>query len=142
MGNARGSAADLRAAVQITQLEDVFDRLGLGWDEPLGPRASRLSGGERQRVALARALVQKPGILILDEATSALDILTEELLLASLVNALSETTLVFISHRRSVTPWVQRTLIVRDGLLVCGENGGAAIRDHELEVGADPVTVS
>lgn len=59
-----------------------------------------LSGGEIQRMLLARVLLVRPDVAILDEATSALDPCAESLILAGLAQALPETTLVLVAHRR------------------------------------------
>jgi len=59
-----------------------------------------LSGGEQQRLVLARLLILKPEWALLDEPTSALDVAAETELFTLLREALPQTSLVIIAHRR------------------------------------------
>jgi len=65
--------ADVDAAVGLSGLREVVERLPDGLGTRLGMRGQALSGGELQRLAIARALVRNPGILVLDEVSNHLD---------------------------------------------------------------------
>ncbi len=85
-----------------------------------GTFPDRLSGGEQQRVALARALVHGPDLLLADEPTGNLDEDTGELVVALLDELVrdSGTTLVVVTHARSLADRMDRTLHVDHGKLV------------------------
>ncbi|MCU0378386.1 MAG: ABC transporter ATP-binding protein/permease [Bacteroidales bacterium] len=63
------------------------------------------SGGECQRLALARVLLRKPSLLLLDEATSSLDAENEAMIMEVLARLKEKITIVFVTHRESVTRW-------------------------------------
>ena len=63
------------------------------------------SGGECQRLALARVLLRKPSLLLLDEATSSLDPENETAIMEVLVSLKKKVTIVFVTHRESVSKW-------------------------------------
>lgn len=76
------------------------------WNRPV----SALSVGQQQRVALARALIGQPEVLIADEPTSALDTDRRDAFLDLLLNECRAqgTTLIFVSHDRSLGPHFDR----------------------------------
>ena len=71
-----------------------------------------LSVGQQQRVAAARALIGKPEILICDEPTSALDHLHRDRFLDLLIDVAgtAKTTLIFVSHDRSLAKRFERSI--------------------------------
>jgi ABC-type multidrug transport system fused ATPase/permease subunit len=104
---------DFRAALSLTRLQDLLDRLGL--DTPIGHRGTTLSGGERQRIAIARAVLRRPRVLLLDEATSQLDAVNE-LAIRALIEAVAPTTtVVVIAHRLSTVTSADRILVMDAG---------------------------
>jgi ATP-binding cassette subfamily B protein len=106
---------DLRAALALTRLDDLLERLPNGLDAPLGHRGTTLSGGERQRIAIARAVLRHPRILLLDEATSQLDAVNE-LALRDLIDAVAFTTTVLVvAHRLSTVTSADRILVMDAG---------------------------
>lgn len=117
LGRPSASNEELRLAIQIADLEELLRRLPKGWDTPLGPRGNALSGGERQRVALARAVLQRPSLLLLDESTSALDVPSERRIFERLARYFPEETIVFISHRISALKWVDRIVVLNQGVI-------------------------
>lgn len=87
---------------------------GLGLDESLWhQRVTALSVGQQQRVAAARALIGQPELIIADEPTSALDADTRDAFIQLLFEHASASTIVFVSHDRSLAPLFQRTLSMR-----------------------------
>ena len=104
---------DFRAALTLTRLQGLLDRLGL--DTPIGHRGTTLSGGERQRIAIARAVLRRPRVLLLDEATSQLDAVNE-LAIRALIEAVAPTTtVVVIAHRLSTVTSADRVLVIEAG---------------------------
>jgi ABC-type multidrug transport system fused ATPase/permease subunit len=117
LGCPDASDKEVHEALEIVELADLLSRLPNGLDTRIGPRGSKLSGGERQRVILARTLLQKPAVLFLDEATSALDTPSERRILHNLSQRLSSQTIVFISHRISSLHWVDRIVVLHQGVI-------------------------
>ena len=117
LGNPEATEEELRAAVHVALLTDVLSDLPHGWDTELGPRGGKLSGGEKQRLAVARAVLQKPELIILDESTSAVDVPTEKHIFQNLRRHFSRHTMLFISHRVSALEWVDRIVVLDQGMV-------------------------
>ncbi|MCO4792613.1 MAG: ABC transporter ATP-binding protein [Bacteriovoracaceae bacterium] len=81
-----------------------------GIETPLGEWGINLSGGQKQRLTIARALSRKPRLLFLDDCLSAVDTVTEEEILKNLDQELSETTLVWVAHRKSTLKYCNKIL--------------------------------
>ncbi len=83
----------------------------------------QLSGGEQQRVALARAFMVKPVILMADEPTGNLDTVNGRHVLELLMtlNRRERTTLVLVTHDQELVAHADRTITLRDGLIVADE---------------------
>jgi putative ABC transport system ATP-binding protein len=83
----------------------------------------QLSGGEQQRVALARAFMCKPPILMADEPTGNLDSVSGALVLDLLIslNQREGTTLVLVTHDRTLTARADRIVTLSDGKVVADE---------------------
>jgi putative ABC transport system ATP-binding protein len=78
-----------------------------------------LSGGEQQRTAVARALSHRPRVLLADEPTGNLDERTGQRIIALLTGLAREqrTTLLLVTHSRSVAAAADRVLELRQGRL-------------------------
>ena len=101
---ARPEATDeeLREAL-YTACADFVSDLPQGIDTELGERGSGLSEGQAQRIAIARGLLHDGDILLLDEISSSLDEPTERELYRRLFAAHPQKTMLFITHRPTVT---------------------------------------
>ena len=80
---------------------------------------AQLSGGQQQRVAIARAIAGDPKLVLADEPTGNLDTHTGERIVSLLfdLNAQSHTTLVLVTHDRTVAARCGRILQMDSGLL-------------------------
>ena len=101
---ARPEATDdeLQEALHTACADYVLD-LPEGIDTELGERGSGLSEGQAQRIAIARGLLHNGDILLLDEISSSLDEPTERELYRRLFDAHPSKTMLFITHRPTVT---------------------------------------
>ena len=93
---------ELRAVLHTACADFVFD-LPEGMDTELGERGSGLSEGQAQRVAIARGLLRPGTIFLLDEISSSLDEPTENELYRRLFASCPDSTMLFITHRPTVT---------------------------------------
>jgi len=100
----KGAALKLLAQLGMKEAATV--------DKPL----TQLSVGQQQRVAAARALIGKPELIIADEPTSSLDADHREAFIRLLFDECrrQETTLIFVSHDKSLEALFHRTVRLSD----------------------------
>jgi lipoprotein-releasing system ATP-binding protein len=83
-------------------------------------KPNELSGGEKQRVAVARALINQPTVILADEPSGSLDSQNKtELhqLFFDLRNKFGQT-FVIVTHDETLAATTDRTIHLRDGLIV------------------------
>jgi putative ABC transport system ATP-binding protein len=104
---------DARSAALAT-----LERVGL--KSRIGHYPRQLSGGEQQRVALARAFVTRAAVLFADEPTGNLDTATGARIVELLfeLNEHSHTTLVLVTHDRTLAAQCGRVVTMEGGRIV------------------------
>lgn len=102
LANPNATDEQLKEVLQTAVAEFVFD-LPDGLDTDLGERGGGLSEGQAQRIAIARGLLRPGNILLLDEISASLDEQTEQLLYTRLFKKYPHKTMIFITHRSSVS---------------------------------------
>ncbi len=97
--------------------EELLELTGLS--HRMTHRPNELSGGEQQRAAIARALINSPDLLLADEPTGNLDSVTGSGILDIFENIRQkrETTIVMVTHDRSVAALANRTITLKDGII-------------------------
>ena len=96
------SDKELQQALHTACADFVMD-LPDGIDTELGERGGGLSEGQAQRIAIARGLLHPGSIMLLDEISSSLDEPTEQKLYRRLFANHPDTTMIFITHRPTVS---------------------------------------
>lgn len=111
-----------RPILNKDSIAELTDRLGLD-RSILKRKASQLSVGQQQRVAVARALINHPELIIADEPTSSLDSDTRDEFMRVLLEsaALNRTTVVFVSHDKSLGHYFDQEISLHD-LMQAGES--------------------
>lgn len=108
-------AAVLEAA-ELSEIQDVIQKLPGGYNTRIGFDGHSFSGGQRQRIALARALYGNPSLLVLDEPNSNLDTMGEQSLgrtLTALKNR--KVTIVIVTHRLNMLNYCDDVLVMNAG---------------------------
>jgi len=104
---------------------DILQQVGLG--ERWSHYPAQLSGGEKQRVAIARSFATEPAVLFADEPTGNLDSRTGEHVIDLMfeLNRNSSTTLILVTHDKTLAARCDRIIGLDGGLLVSDEKAAA-----------------
>nr|XP_051183830.1 ABC transporter C family member 10-like isoform X2 [Lolium perenne] len=104
--------------VRCSLVKDL-EMLPFGDHTQIGERGVNLSGGQKQRVQLARALYQNADIYLLDDPFSAVDAHTATSLFNEYVmSALSDKTVVLVTHQVDFLPVFDSILLMSDGEVI------------------------
>ena len=116
IGRADASDDDVKEAARLSGVDEIVERLPLGWKTRVGEGGRALSGGERQRVSIARALLKAAPIVLFDEATSALDPENENRITDAMSALRRNATLIVIAHKLD-------TITAADQIVVLDHSG-------------------
>jgi putative ABC transport system ATP-binding protein len=119
--------------LELAGIPDAHDRAAaeleaVGLGQRLSHFPAQLSGGEQQRVALARALAPGPAIIVADEPTGNLDEKTGGQIVDLMFQMKRDrgTTLVLVTHDRSLAERCDRMITLRSGRIVSAQERVAA----------------
>ena len=119
IGRVDASDDDVKEAARLSGVDEIVERLPLGWKTRVGEGGRALSGGERQRVSIARALLKAAPIVLFDEATSALDPENENRITDAMDALRRNATLIVIAHKLD-------TITAADQIVVLDHSGRVA----------------
>ena len=119
IGRADASDDAVKEAARLSGVDEIVERLPLGWKTRVGEGGRALSGGERQRVSIARALLKAAPIVLFDEATSALDPENENRITDAMGALRRNATLIVIAHKLD-------TITAADQIVVLDHSGRIA----------------
>jgi len=115
--------AGMNRRAALVRGRELLELVGLGDRTRHIP--GELSGGQQQRVAIARALVNDPGIVMGDEPTGDLDTATSAEIVGMMrtINRERGTTFLIVTHNPEVAASCDRTIRMRDGVVVDDGDG-------------------
>jgi lipoprotein-releasing system ATP-binding protein len=113
-----GLIAGASQKIAKTRATEILEYLGLG--DRLNHKPMQLSGGEQQRVAIARAQYNQPKVIFADEPTGNLDTANAEIIHQFFTKLRTDfnQTLVIVTHNMALANIADRTLRMKDGLLL------------------------
>lgn len=113
-----GMIAHKKESACKMRAKELLDFLGLG--DRITHKPNELSGGEKQRVAVARALMNEPRVIFADEPSGSLDSKNKEELheLFFKLRDQLQQTFVIVTHDESLSRLADRTIHMKDGLII------------------------
>ena len=111
-------AGGLDRVAAAARVDEIVERLPLGWATPIGEGGGTLSRGERQRVAIARALLRGSPVVLLDEVTSSLDPANEQLVAEAVTALARDRVVIVVAHRLQTVRSAERIVVVDGGRVV------------------------
>ena len=115
MGKPEATDEELIDAARIAGADSFIGMLPGGFDFPLSERGQELSSGMRQSIAIARAVISKPNILVMDEPTASMDNATEAQLVDRLMESMTDTTCLFVTHRGAMLKMADHVVVMEKG---------------------------
>lgn len=112
LGDASITDSDIAQAISVAGLQDLFvaDQKTISGDG--------FSSGQMQLLGLMRCLTRKSPLLILDEPTNFLDEETEQKVMLAIMERYKDSTILLITHRKSLLAYMKRALVMEGGKLV------------------------
>lgn len=105
-------------AAQKANIQDIIDRLPLGYNTKIGQEGHGLSQGQKQRILIARAIYKDPAYLFFDEATNALDANNERSIIENMNEFFVGRTVVIVAHRLSTVKNADQIVVLDKGHIV------------------------
>ena len=110
--------------LQACALEPDLRTMKAGDLTQVGERGAALSGGQKARLALARAAYRPKSVYLLDDPLSGLDAkVSWQVFKSCVLQLLAGTTRVLVTSNRSLLPYADKVLLLRDGKV---ENFGSS----------------
>ncbi|MEN8221982.1 MAG: ABC transporter ATP-binding protein [Acidobacteriota bacterium] len=92
----------LNTVLEISQLNDLIQRMPSGLDTIIDERGDKLSGGELRRISIARAVSGDKKMIIMDEPSTYLEMGVLEKIFINLKKYLPDASILLITHNKDV----------------------------------------
>lgn len=115
IGRQTATVEEVIQVLEKTQMMSLINDLPKGIHTSMEEMGKRFSGGERQRIAFARILLQDTPIIFMDEPTTGLDVHTEKELIETVLQAASNQTIFWVTHRLTGAQYMDRIIFLKDG---------------------------
>ena len=106
---------ELETIIQNAELKEDIEKLKDKENTFVGEKGIKLSGGQKQRISIARNLGKIRDVNIFDDTLSALDTKTEKKIMDTLMEQISNNTLIIISNKISNLRDLDKIYILIDG---------------------------
>lgn len=118
LGVERIDRARLLQAVKVANIQDVIEKLPLGFNTKIGQDGVGLSQGQKQRILIARAAYKNPEFIFFDEATNALDANNERIIMENLEQFFKGKTVLVVAHRLSTVKNADQIIVLEKGSII------------------------
>lgn len=117
IGNEQATIDAVWKVLRRVGLKKLVEELPDGLNTMVDEAGLRFSGGERHRMALARILLKDVPIVLLDEPTVGLDPITEQALIDTFFEQLTDKTIIWITHHLQGIEKMRHVIFIEDGQL-------------------------
>jgi len=105
----------VQESTRVVNIDSEIQSIPGSYGAYLGERGVNLSGGQKQRLTIARAMIRRSQIVMLDDSLSAVDGRTEKMITSELRNAISNQTVILVSHRLATLKHADRIVVMNQG---------------------------
>lgn len=111
---------EIHHVAKLAGFSTVLDTLPEGLKTDIREKGLNLSVGQKQRLALARGLfaARYSSLILMDEPTSSVDLPTEKEILASVIEAFPDASLMISLHRLHLLPKFDSVIMLQNGAVV------------------------
>jgi ATP-binding cassette subfamily B protein len=111
---------EIHRAIKLAGFTNVLASLPAGLETDIREKGLNLSVGQKQRLALARGLfaARFSSLILMDEPTSSVDLPTEKEILAGVIEAFTDATMIVSLHRLHLLSKFDRIIMLSEGKIV------------------------
>ncbi|MDL2312872.1 ATP-binding cassette domain-containing protein, partial [Bacteroidales bacterium OttesenSCG-928-B11] len=102
-------------ASKVANIQDMIEKLPLGYNTKIGQEGQGISQGQKQRVFIARSVYKDPEYIFFDEATNSLDANNEKVIMENLQQFFKGKTVVIVAHRLSTVKNADQIVVLSQG---------------------------